>query len=55
MHAVREARGPELRAGAELLARSLAFSDRDAIPAWLMQTTGECGGLALGAFDERPA
>lgn len=49
---IREARGPELRAGAGLLATALGFGDRDAIPPWLMQTTGECGGIALGAFDD---
>src|ERR671910_1867648 len=47
---IREAAGAELVAGAELLAASLGFAARDAIPAWLMQTTAECGGLALGAF-----
>jgi GNAT superfamily N-acetyltransferase len=47
---IRDAAGTELIAGADLLARSLGFAERDAIPAWLMQTTVECGGLALGAF-----
>lgn len=47
---IREAAGAELVAGGDLLAASLRFSERDAIPAWLMQTTAECGGLALGAF-----
>ena len=47
---IREAAGAELVAGGDLLAASLRFSERDAIPAWLMQTTVECGGLALGAF-----
>jgi GNAT superfamily N-acetyltransferase len=47
---IRDARGPELAAGCELLARALGFSDRDALPPWLVQTAVECGGLALGAF-----
>jgi predicted GNAT superfamily acetyltransferase len=47
---IREAAGAELVAGGDLLAASLRFNERDAIPAWLMQTTVECGGLALGAF-----
>lgn len=47
---IRDAEGAELVAGAELLAASLGFGERDAIPAWLMQTTAGCGGLALGAF-----
>ena len=47
---IRSASGGELAAGAEILASSLGFGERDAIPAWLMQTTVECGGLALGAF-----
>jgi predicted GNAT superfamily acetyltransferase len=49
---IREAAGAELVAGGDLLAASLRFSERDAIPAWLMQTTIECGGLALGAFSD---
>jgi predicted GNAT superfamily acetyltransferase len=48
---VRDARGGELVAGCALLARSLAFSDRDALPPWLVQTSAGSGGLALGAFD----
>jgi predicted GNAT superfamily acetyltransferase len=47
---IRSASGAELAAGAALLASSLGFGERDAIPAWLMQTTVECGALALGAF-----
>jgi predicted GNAT superfamily acetyltransferase len=47
---IRDAGGAELVAGAELLAASLGFGERDAIPAWMMQTTTGCGGLALGAF-----
>jgi predicted GNAT superfamily acetyltransferase len=47
---IRDAAGAELIAGGDLLAASLRFSERDAIPAWLMQTTVDCGGVALGAF-----
>jgi predicted GNAT superfamily acetyltransferase len=47
---IRSASGAELMAGATLLASSLGFGERDAVPAWLIQTTVECGGLALGAF-----
>lgn len=47
---IRQAAGEELVAGGDLLATSLGFGERDAIPAWLMQTTAHCGGLALGAF-----
>jgi predicted GNAT superfamily acetyltransferase len=47
---IRSASGAELAAGASLLASSLRFGESDAIPAWLMQTTVECGALALGAF-----
>jgi len=47
---IRDAEGPELVAGCELLARALGFSERDALPPWLVQTAVQCGGLALGAF-----
>ena len=47
---IREAVRAELVAGGDLLASALRFSPREAIPAWLMQTSVECGGLALGAF-----
>lgn len=49
---IRAAVGVELTAGATLLAGSLGFEPRDAIPAWLMQTTVDHGGLALGAFGD---
>jgi predicted GNAT superfamily acetyltransferase len=49
---VREAAGGELVEGCALLARSLDFSDRDALPPWLVQTSAGHGGLALGAFDD---
>lgn len=51
--ATREVEGGELRDGAALLAASLRFADCDAVPAWLMQTAVELGGLALGAFAAR--
>jgi predicted GNAT superfamily acetyltransferase len=48
---VRDARGHELVEGCALLARALGFRERDAIPAWLAQTSASAaGGLALGAF-----
>ncbi len=46
---IRRARPDDLPAAAALLARSLGFADRDAVPAWLMRTTDECGGLTLVA------
>jgi predicted GNAT superfamily acetyltransferase len=46
---IRDAEPGDLCAGAALLAASLEFSDRDAIPAWLMQTAVACGGIALAA------
>jgi predicted GNAT superfamily acetyltransferase len=48
---IRAAHGAELVAGSRLLAGSLGFEARDAIPPWLMQTGVAAGGLALGAFD----
>lgn len=48
---VRDARGAELVAGCALLARSLAFSERDALPPWLVQTSAAHGGVALAAVD----
>jgi predicted GNAT superfamily acetyltransferase len=41
----------ELGAGAGLLAASLGFAPEDAIPAWLMRVTDDCGGLTLVALD----
>jgi ribosomal protein S18 acetylase RimI-like enzyme len=42
--------GPEdLPAACRLLTATLGFSDADGIPAWLMRTTDECGGLTLVA------
>lgn len=47
---VRAVDGAETGAGCALLARALAFSERDALPPWLVQTSAAHGGLALGAF-----
>jgi predicted GNAT superfamily acetyltransferase len=47
---VRDAHGRELVEGCSLLADSLGFQDRDALPPWLVQTSAAHGGLALGAF-----
>jgi predicted GNAT superfamily acetyltransferase len=46
---IHRARPQDLPAAAELLARSLHFTAADAVPAWLMRTTDECGGLTLVA------
>lgn len=46
---IRRARRDELPEAARLLARTLGFAERDAIPAWLMRTTDECGGVTLVA------
>lgn len=43
------ANGPQLAAGARLLADCLGFEAADGVPAWLMRTTDECGGLTLVA------
>jgi predicted GNAT superfamily acetyltransferase len=51
---IRPARPRELPAAASLLASALRFGPRDAIPAWLMRTTDECGGITLVALlDDR--
>jgi predicted GNAT superfamily acetyltransferase len=47
---IRDAAGRELVDGSALLARSLAFGERDALPPWLIQTAVGCGGLALAAL-----
>jgi predicted GNAT superfamily acetyltransferase len=47
---IRDARGAEIVEGCALLARSLGFADRDALPAWLVQTAAGHGGLALIAL-----
>src|SRR5689334_8530633 len=46
---IRRARREDLPEAARLLARTLGFAERDAIPAWLMRTTDDCGGLTLVA------
>jgi predicted GNAT superfamily acetyltransferase len=46
---IRLAHPGDLPAAARLLARTLRFTDADAIPAWLMQTTDDCGGITLVA------
>jgi predicted GNAT superfamily acetyltransferase len=46
---IRIARPGDLAAAADLLAGSLGFTARDAVPAWFMRTTDECGGLTLVA------
>jgi len=47
--AIRRARPEDLVPAARLLADTLEFTERDAIPPWLMRTTDECGGLTLVA------
>jgi predicted GNAT superfamily acetyltransferase len=47
--AIRRARPEDLPAAAALLARSLGFTAADAVPAWFMRTSDECGGLTLVA------
>ncbi len=47
--ATRRARSEELPEAARLLATGLGFSAADAVPAWFMRTTDECGGLTLVA------
>ena len=49
---IRDARGRDLVAGCSLLAASLGFGPRDALPPWLVQTAAASGGIALGAFRE---
>ena len=47
--AIRRARSEELPEAARLLAAGLGFTKTDAVPAWFMRTTDECGGLTLVA------
>jgi predicted GNAT superfamily acetyltransferase len=47
--AIRRAQPEDLPVAADLLARTLGFAERDAIPAWLMRTTDDCGGVTLVA------
>lgn len=49
---IRRARRDDLPEAASLLARTLHFAPCDAIPAWLMRTTDDCGGVTLVAEDE---
>ncbi len=51
MHEIRKARREDLPAAAALLAAGLGFLPPDAIPAWFMRTTDECGGITLVALD----
>jgi predicted GNAT superfamily acetyltransferase len=46
---IRRARRDDLPEAARLLARTLGFAERDSIPAWLMRTTDDCGGVTLVA------
>jgi predicted GNAT superfamily acetyltransferase len=50
--AIRVARVDDLPAAARLLASSLGFAAADAVPAWFMRTTNDCGGLTLVATIE---
>ena len=47
--AIRRAQSGDLPEAARLLAAGLGFTAADAVPAWLMRTTDECGGLTLVA------
>jgi predicted GNAT superfamily acetyltransferase len=47
---IRDAVGRELVDGSALLARSLGFTERDALPPWFIHTAVGCGGVALAAF-----
>jgi predicted GNAT superfamily acetyltransferase len=49
MREIRRAQREDLPGAAALLAGALRFGAADAIPAWLMRTTDECGGLTLVA------
>lgn len=47
---IRDVPRRDLPEAAEMLAGSLGFGVRDSIPPWLMLTTTEAGGLAIGAY-----
>lgn len=49
--AIRPASREHLPAAAGLLAASLGFAPADAVPAWLMRTTDDCGGVTLVAIE----
>jgi predicted GNAT superfamily acetyltransferase len=51
--AIRDVLREDLGLGVGLLASTLGFAERDAIPAWLALTTWEAGGVALGAYHDR--
>jgi predicted GNAT superfamily acetyltransferase len=48
---IHHATSDELPAAAALLAHALDFGPADAVPAWFMRTTNDCGGLTLVAVD----
>jgi predicted GNAT superfamily acetyltransferase len=47
--AITEPTRAELPAAARLLGTTLGFDPADAVPAWLMLTAADCGGLVLVA------
>jgi predicted GNAT superfamily acetyltransferase len=47
---IRDVPRRDLPEAAEMLAGALGFRARDSIPPWLILTTTETGGLAIGAF-----
>jgi predicted GNAT superfamily acetyltransferase len=47
---IRDVPRRDLPEAAEMLASALRFGVRDAIPPWLILTTTEAGGLAIGAY-----
>jgi predicted GNAT superfamily acetyltransferase len=47
---IRDVGRRDLPEAAEMLAGSLRFGARDSIPPWVMLTTTEAGGLAIGAY-----
>jgi predicted GNAT superfamily acetyltransferase len=53
MFAIAEPAREQLPAAARLLGDVLGFAPTDAVPAWLMLTAGECGGLVLVALRGR--
>jgi predicted GNAT superfamily acetyltransferase len=48
---IRRAEPADLPAAADLIAASLQFTAADAVPAWFMRTTDECGGVTLVATE----
>lgn len=49
---IEPARREHLPAAAALLAAGLGFAPADAVPAWLMRTTDDCGGVTLVAVED---